>query len=144
MAIERKPRPRAALMSPANSGDGDDVRRISVRLSQRLKDRLPTCVTRDGYGMRGKSQWVAEAVVSLLRREGWEGALLAERVAPTDSQETFQLPADLVQRIQEEVRRVDQAHPSLHASQSTIVRAAINRRMLGIYHDAEKSEGLSV
>lgn len=137
MASERKPRPL-----PLAEGR-EDVRRVSIRLSQRLKNRLPTCVTEDGYGLRGKSQWVAEAVTSLLLREGWEGALLAERVAPTDSQETFQFPADLVQRIQEEVRRVDRLYPGLYASQSTIVRAAINRRMLGIYRDADQPENLS-
>jgi hypothetical protein len=109
------------------------VRKVTVKLPKSLKVALPTQVLADGYNMRQKSKWVVEAVQSLLSRAGWEGALVAEMVVKPDAQDVFSVPSDVVAKINREAHRVALANPSLNANQSTIIRAAINRRLLGFF-----------
>ena len=98
-----------------------------------MKAALPATVIGQGYNMRQKSQWVAEAVRSLLSGKEWEGALVSEMVSKVDSQDVFSLPSDIVALIASEIRRVSEVNLSLNANQSTIIRAAINRRTLGFF-----------
>jgi hypothetical protein len=80
--------------------------------------------------MRQKSKWVVEAINLLFDREDWEGALLSELVIKPDSQDVFSIPDELVKKINQEAHRVAILNPSLNPNQSTIIRAAINRRIL--------------
>ncbi len=83
--------------------------------------------------MREKSKWVVEAVRSLLANKEWEGALLSEVVNKPDTHDVFSIPSDLVNEMAREAGRVSMEKPSLNANQSTIIRAAINRRLLGFF-----------
>jgi predicted transcriptional regulator len=115
-------------------------RKITVKLDGEVKKNLPSHILADGYNMRQKSKWVAEAVASLLASTDWEGALLSEIVVSPDAQDVFTIPGDLVSKMNKEARRVALNNPSLNANQSTIIRAAINRRLLGFFKlpDGEK------
>lgn len=110
------------------------MRKITIKLSSELKASLPSRILKDGYNMRQKSKWIVEAIESLLKNEGWEGALLSELMITPDTQDAFSIPSDLVFRINQEIHRIGLSNPSLNANQSTIVRAAINRRLLGFYN----------
>jgi hypothetical protein len=110
----------------------NSVRKITVKLPSSLKSTLPVHILNDGYNMRQKSKWVVEAINSLLSKDGWEGALLSELMVTPNTQDVFSVPEFVVIKINQEVHRVALLNPSLNASQSSIIRAAINRRMLGL------------
>ena len=124
MAESARPRPLKAAPK---------VRKVTVKMPSQHKERLPAQILADGYNMRQKSKWVAEAVESLLANPSWEGALVSEKVVRTDAVDVFSIPADLMTRVNREARRVNAQHPSLNANQSTIIRAAIARRLLGFF-----------
>jgi len=109
------------------------IRKVTVKMPKALKGELPARILADGYNMREKSKWVVESVQSLLAKRGWEGALLAEVVVRPDVQDVFSVPSEVAALINREARRVGMENPSLNANQSTIIRAAINRRLLGFY-----------
>ncbi len=109
------------------------VKKVTVKMSSELKRNLPVRILEEGYNMREKSKWVVEAVQSLLANKDWEGALLAEIISTTDAQDVFSIPSDIATEMNREARRVALDKPSLNANQSTIIRAAINRRLLGIF-----------
>ncbi|MCP5441075.1 MAG: hypothetical protein H6958_10750 [Chromatiaceae bacterium] len=109
------------------------IRKVTVKMPTQHKDRLPTQILADGYNMRQKSKWVSEAVESLLANPHWEGALVSEKVVKPDAVDVFSIPAELMTKVNREARRINAAHPSLNANQSTIIRAAIARRMLGFF-----------
>lgn len=111
--------------------------KVTVKMPKKLKEALPGLVLSHGYNMRQKSKWVAEAVESLLSRPGWEGALLSEVIAIPDAQDVFSLPENVMTLITTEARRVTIENPSLNANQSTIVRAAINRRLMGFFNKVQ-------
>jgi hypothetical protein len=54
-------------------------------------------------------------------------------VVKTDAVDVFSIPAELMAKVNREARRVNAENPSLNANQSTIIRAAIARRMLGFF-----------
>lgn len=105
-------------------------RRVSVRLFTGLKRSVSKQMIQDGYNLRQKSEWVAEAISALLSSSGWEGALLAETIAVTDDQDVYSMPSDIVDLINREIHRIALDNPSLNPSQASIVRAAIKRRLL--------------
>lgn len=110
------------------------VKKVTVKLPQDLKDSLPVKILNDGYNMRQKSKWVVEAVRSLLlSNKEWEGALLSETIVRADAQDVFSIPSGVVTLMNREAHRVAMENPSLNANQSTIIRAAINRRLLGFF-----------
>ena len=109
------------------------VKKVTVKLPQELKDSLPVKILNDGYNMRQKSKWVVEAVRSLLSNKEWEGALLSETIVRADAQDVFSIPSGVVTLMNREAHRVAMENPSLNANQSTIIRAAINRRLLGFF-----------
>ena len=121
-----KKRPQELSTSPL-------IRKVTVKLPSALKFSLPSRILADGYNMRQKSKWVVEAIYSLLAKDGWEGALLSELVVKPDTQDVFSVPNELVLKINHEAHKVALNNPSLNANQSTIIRAAINRRLLGFY-----------
>ncbi|MBS3952558.1 hypothetical protein GO003_023490 [Methylicorpusculum oleiharenae] len=112
--------------------ESSSVRKITVKLPSSLKSSLPVRILNDGYNMRQKSKWVVEAINELLSREGWEGALLSELMIKPNAQDVFSVPESVVNKINQEAHRVALLNPSLNATQSSIIRAAINRRMLGL------------
>jgi hypothetical protein len=121
-----KKRPQALSTSPL-------IRKVTVKLPSVLKSSLPSRILADGYNMRQKSKWVVEAINSLILNDGWEGALISELVVKPDTQDVFSIPSELVLKINHEAHRIALKNPSLNANQSTIIRAAINRRILGFF-----------
>ncbi len=113
--------------------DSSSVRKITVKLPSSLKSLLPIHILNDGYNMRQKSKWVVEAINALLSKEGWEGALLSELMVTPNTQDVFSIPEEVAFKINQEVHRIALSNPSLNASQSAIIRAAINRRLLGFF-----------
>ena len=118
------------------------VRKVTVKLPSSLKSCLPSRILSDGYNMRQKSKWIVEAICSLLANENWEGALVSELVVKPDSQDVFSIPSGVVEKINHEVHRIGTINPSLNANQSTIIRAAINRRLLGFYQNQNQNPNL--
>ena len=123
--VESRPKPLLQISK---------VKKVTVKLPQDLKDSLPVKILNDGYNMRQKSKWVVEAVRSLLlSNKEWEGALLSETIVRADAQDVFSIPSGVVTLMNREAHRVAMENPSLNANQSTIIRAAINRRLLGFF-----------
>ena len=109
------------------------IKKITVKMMKQDKQNLPMQILKDGYNMRQKSKWVVEAVEALLKNKEWEGALLSQMELKPDEQDVYTFPAELVTRMNEEAHRVSMALPNLKANQSSIIRAAINRRLMGFY-----------
>ncbi|MFK5948245.1 MAG: hypothetical protein QM500_05705 [Methylococcales bacterium] len=112
---------------------GPKSKQVTVKMTMDLKDSLPLAILNDGYNMRQKSKWVVEAVQSLLSNSEWEGALLSEVLVKPDTKDVFRIPSDILATINKEAARVAMENSSLRANQSSIIRASINRRLLGFF-----------
>ncbi len=121
------------MNKPIPLGAESKNRKVTVRIFKEVKSALPIAIVKDGYNMRGKSLWISDAVRSMLNSAGWESVLVSELEAKPDGQDVFTIPRTLMTQIANEIRRINIEHPSLNPTQSAIIRAAINRRLLGFY-----------
>ena len=115
---------------------GPKSKQVTVKMTNALKTNLPRSILNDGYNMRQKSKWVVETIISLLANSDWEGALLSEVSIKPETKDVFRIPSDVLATINKEAARIEMNHPSLRANQSSIIRAAINRRLMGIYNQS--------
>lgn len=89
-------------------------------------------VVKDGYNFREKSKWLENVLDIFLARNEWEGALLSELVVRSETIDVFSLSKAALQNLDLKIAEVDGRNKSLGASRSSVIRAAINRHLLGI------------
>lgn len=101
--------------------------KILATLNQKLDER----VVADGYGMRGKSRWVREAIENLLANPdcGELVSLSDEAVGKTNSI-SVRLPQELFLEMEKEVIDIRRNHPEIEGIKSKIVRTAIIQRLI--------------
>ncbi len=106
-------------------------KRTTIKLPTKLKFQMQSKVVVDGFGLRGKSQWVCKAVEELLNREGWTDEIVGDYVLKNDVQDNMVLTDDIVERINDAIPEAIKAYPHLKGgAQSAIIRAAINARIM--------------
>lgn len=96
-------------------------------LYQELREQM----TKDQYGLRGKSKWVAEAVEQLVELESYpELVNLSENMQSYSKVETISVDASVKQLLEEAVVRIRRDYPLLEGVQSCVIRTAIMQRLL--------------
>ncbi|MGE3919342.1 MAG: hypothetical protein AB7F64_00105 [Gammaproteobacteria bacterium] len=110
-----------------------DTIMTSVKIPKTIHTQLLHAVVAQGYGMRGKSKWVTQAVDELLALPSSTLADLVDIAAEmTDLTEvlTIRLPASIVERLEKSVILVRTVYPAMEGVKSNIIRSAILQRLL--------------
>lgn len=107
-------------------------RRITVSVSEELNHQITLAAVKEGYGMKGKSHWVNEAIKGFLDDPGWIDHLEADRTAGKDKPITLVISADVEPLMAEGVRKLVGASPLARHPQNQIVRGAMVWRLLGL------------
>lgn len=105
----------------------------SIKLPKDLNQQLSEQVIADGYGMRGKSQWIVDSIIALLNLSEPDYVELIEYAAnmeKLDSVISIRLPRQLAFEIDKAVRVVRTTYPELEGVRSSIVRASILQQLL--------------
>lgn len=132
---------------------------VTVRLPVELEMDFMKRVIVDGYGMKGKSKWVAEAVQYFMKLEDFaeyveyaaeatevsepslqENDGSAEKKSAKTSLQSFYLEQDLLRSLKDAVINVRREHPHLEGIQSLIIRSGIIQRLFrekSVYRDSE-------
>jgi hypothetical protein len=109
-----------------------DKVKIMFALPMALQKDLKEHVVKDNYGLRGKSRWVSEAIVTLLGVKS-----LPELVKLNDAMQGFEKLESIVvarnikKQLDEAVIDIRKHYPAIEGVQSRIVRTAIVQRLLG-------------
>jgi len=117
------------------TGHYTKIKKITVKMTKKTKAEIPKAVIDDGYNLREKSKWVVAAVEDFVKKpvKDIEGALVSELLTNTlDTHDVFSLPTDLVTEINQVSAKVVLEHPGVKPSQSSIIRAAISRKLLNL------------
>ena len=104
---------------------------VSFKIPTSLERELLQCVIADGYGMRGKSIWVIEAIESFLKIPNYPE--LVEIAASTEGfNETasVRVPRELLDKINQAALEIRKIYPSLEGVKSNMIRASICQRLL--------------
>ncbi len=107
---------------------------LSFKVTKGLYQKLNEKVVADGYGMRGKTRWIEEAIEMLFKLPEYsEYVELTDAMdEKLDSSITIRLPRQLVQVIEKKATEVRKIYLNLEGIKSKIVRAAILQRMIRV------------
>ncbi len=103
----------------------------SVKLPGKIEQQMLQAVISHGYGMRGKSQWVIEAIQNFLSLEDYpELTDIADDMDMLDKMVSIRMPEELSKRIDNAIIQVRQYYPAMEGVKSNIIRASIMQRLI--------------
>ena len=105
--------------------------KISFVVPHNLKAELHERIIKDGYGLRGKSRWISEAVEELLKyKKFFDLISYGDEMSGFDKTETVVIENSLKIKLEEAIIAVRGKFPMLEGVKSRILRTAILQRVL--------------
>lgn len=108
-----------------------DKIKITFVVPQSLQEELRRQVISDGYGMRGKSKWVGEAIENLLKLGSYPDLVtLGDEMKGFEKVETITVERTLKKALDHAIHDTRKQYPLLEGVQSRIIRTSIVQRLL--------------
>lgn len=105
--------------------------KVTFVVPQAFQQDLREQVIKDGYGMRGKSKWISEAIESLLEIPNYiELVHYNDEMKGFAKMETIVVAKELKNLLDQAIIAVRKQYPTIEGVQSHIVRTAILQRLL--------------
>lgn len=105
--------------------------KLTVVLPELLQKELQQKVIDDGYGMRGKSKWLEEAIKSFFAIENYISLVeIGNEMKGFSKLETFVVDRELKKALDKAVILVKEKHHLIEGVQSRIIRTSILQRLL--------------
>ncbi|OGT07207.1 MAG: hypothetical protein A2103_03040 [Gammaproteobacteria bacterium GWF2_41_13] len=109
----------------------EELSSLSFKLLSNIHQKLNERVIADGYGMRGKSKWVKEAIIQLFALENFhELVWLSTEIEAKSDTVSIRIPRSLSVEIEHAIVKLRTNYPTLEGVQSKIIRTAIMQRLL--------------
>ncbi len=106
------------------------MKRIACRMPSALKTMLHQIVSEDGYGGKGKSRWVREALTQLFEHDpDLINVGVGDDLEANDAEVVFSLSQDHGDAIDAAVELIRSQYPRAEGVQSAIIRAAVRYRL---------------
>lgn len=103
----------------------------SIKLQKLLHFKMQQRVISDGYGMRGKSKWIVEAIESFLQLPDYPTlADIADDMDQLSDVISIRLPNELTAKIDGAVIEVRRHYPAMEGVKSNLIRASIMQRLI--------------
>lgn len=115
--------------------------RISFSIPKTMQQELREQIIKDGYGLRGKSNWIVNSIKNLLNLKNFiEYVHYTEDMGSSDAVEMNMGNSDVIETISvdraikkmldDAIYKVRSAYPMIEGVQSRIVRASIMQQLL--------------
>ena len=105
--------------------------KITFVIPETLQNELRMRVIQDGYGMRGKSIWITEAIKRLAEIKNFpELVHYSDDMHSLDKVETVVIDNNIRQLLENVIITIRKEYHSMEAVKSRIVRTAILQRLL--------------
>lgn len=103
----------------------------SIKLQKKLHRQLQQRIIEDGYGMRGKSKWIIEAIESLLKIVDYPELVdIAEDMGQLNEIVSIRVPEELMVKLEKAIIHVRKQYPTIEGVKSNLIRASIMQRLL--------------
>lgn len=103
----------------------------SVKLQNRLHYKMQQRVISDGYGMRGKSRWIIEAIENFLQLPDYPTlADIADDMEQLSDMLSIRLSEELMQKLDNAIIKVRLNYPAMEGVKSNLIRASIIQRLI--------------
>ena len=105
--------------------------KVSFAVPNTLKNELRERVLKEGYGVRGKSKWISEAIENLLEyKEFLELISYSDEMHGFDQIETAVVEYSLKIKLDKAIIQIRKEFPTLEGVKSRIMRTAVLQRIL--------------
>jgi hypothetical protein len=104
------------------------VKKITVRFPKRLRTEMQTSLAKSGYGLRGKSRWLKDAITAFLLQPDFVDYVengIDINQAELSVVEAFYLDADTIQMLKSAFVKVRVKYPLFEGVQSALIRSAV-------------------
>ena len=103
----------------------------SFKLPASLEEKMLQSIVSQGYGLRGKSKWIVEAIEGFLQKPDFHELVeIAGDMGNLTRPTSLRLSRELNLKIDEAVLEVRKIYPAMEGVRSNIIRASIIQRML--------------
>jgi predicted DNA-binding protein len=103
----------------------------SIKLPESIEKKMLQTIINDGYGMRGKSKWVTEAIEEFLMIPNfYELVDIATSMEQLSRVATLRLSEELAKKLDNALISVRKFYPNLEGVRSNIIRASIMQRLI--------------
>lgn len=108
-----------------------NTKKIAFAVPESFQLEMRERIVRDGYGLRGKSKWVSEAIDYLLDTNNFpELVNLSDEMSGCNKVDVIAISPQQNQRIDQAIIDVRKEYPALEGVKSRIVRTAVLQRLL--------------
>lgn len=105
--------------------------KITFVVPESLQSEMRESVIKQGYGLRGKSIWICEAIEALLKLNNYpELVNYSSELKGFEKAETVVMPREFKKQMDNAAMEVRKHYPLLEGVQSSLVRTAIMQRLL--------------
>lgn len=109
----------------------DNKYTFTFTMPNKMKNEISERVMKDGYGTRGKSRWICEAIDRFLDLENFfELIEHADKMRNFDRIEATKVNYVLKKKIEHAVLKIRKRRPLMEGVRSKIMRAAVLQRIL--------------
>jgi hypothetical protein len=103
----------------------------SIKISKNISQKMLEKIVCDGYGMKGKSKWIVEAIADFIKLKDFiELTNIADDTPGEFVSTSIRIPFDLIKKIDEAVISIREKHPAMEGVRSNIIRASIIQRLI--------------
>jgi hypothetical protein len=108
-----------------------DKAKVTLVIPDVLQKECREQIIKDGYDLRGKSRWIAEGIVELLKMRNYpELVNLSNEMKGFGKMESIVISRELKKVMDAAVVDVRKEYPAMEGVQSGIVRTAIIQRLI--------------
>jgi hypothetical protein len=105
----------------------------SIKLQKLLHFKMQQQIVGDGYGMRGKSKWIIEAIESFLQLPDYPSLVdIADEMEQLTEIVSIRLSEELMMKLDQAIIKVRRQYPAMEGVKSNLIRASIMQRLIRI------------
>ena len=105
----------------------------SIKLQKLLHFKMQQQIIGDGYGMRGKSKWIIEAIENFLQLPDYPLLVdIANEMEQLTEIVSIRLSEGLMNQLDQAVIKVRRQYPAMEGVKSNLIRASIIQRLIRV------------
>lgn len=103
----------------------------SIKLQKLLHFKMQQRIIDEGYGMRGKSKWIIEAIERFLHLPDYPSLVdIANEMEQLTEIVSIRLSEDLMNQLEHAIVSVRRQYPAMEGVKSNLIRASIMQRLI--------------
>lgn len=109
------------------------MRRVttSLKLPESLEIKMHQQIVADGYGLRGKTRWIEEAIKEFLSNEDFPELVdIATEMENHTKIISLRINEELLKEVENSILKIREIYPMIEGVKSNLIRASIMQKLI--------------